>query len=192
MKKLLLSLFALGHIVAMPAWGMDYVNAVANMVTPLLPIAATAYIFRQKNGLMPFKEEYDTAVRNVFNKSFNFVPHIYDKDPRTREVKVWKENNHIRGALIFEKKSPIEATLHYIGVHPDAQGAYVGTQIVKAFEAELAATCPSSSCAITLHSYTKTLGFYKKNGYTCGDRNTCRKEFASTNSVQQQNKENFI
>jgi ribosomal protein S18 acetylase RimI-like enzyme len=187
MKNLNINIFTiLMTFAAMPAWGMDYVSGLAQLAAPLLPVAATAYIFAQRNGLMPFKEEYDSEVRRVFQNSFGVVPALYNENPRPSGIYVWKKNNRIEGVLISKPLSSAETYVDYLGVDKNAQGKGIGNAMLNSLGNRLAATCPSSSCAIVLHSYTKSLGFYKKHGFTCGDFYKCRKEFASTNNSVQE------
>lgn len=166
-KQFFLAIFMTSAVI--PAWGM-YLSSI---------IAEKALSMKSTNGLMAFQAQDDNDARRVLQSAFGRIPAAYlevleKKAPG--EILLWKENDRIEGALILEKRSPVEIYINYLGVHQDSQEKGIGTKMLHALEKEHALACPQSACFITLHSYTKALGFYKKLGFNCGYSEKCTKK----------------
>lgn len=191
MKNIKINILAiLITFAVIPAWGMDYCSRFANLAVPLLPVMATAYIFsaHSKNlnvkpdgVFIPSEEKDKKEIKRIFINTFGFVPPSYHeiKDGGLKG-RIWKHEDRIQGALLFSKKSPTKIYVERLAVDTNNQHHGIGTKMMNALENEFAATCPQSSCTITLHSYEKAITFYEKLGFTCGDLGKCEKVVSST------------
>lgn len=188
MKKIKSTIFAiLMACAAMPAWGMDYFSALTNMAAPLLPALASAYVFtvKPKSSLAPCTNDDLPAIDAICKASFNVDLASYSWFLRAFSVdqypiRVWKENNTVLGSFFYDNESSIKTFIHTFAVKPDAQRGGIGSAMLKDFEKERAAQCPSNTCTLTLISAPSALGFYAKNGFTCDENRYCTKEFLST------------
>lgn len=179
---------------ALPAWGMYLSSVIAENPFTIKP-KNSLMPFEEKNGLIPFEKKYAFESIRVFRNSFGVIPSLYfsvveKKEPG--EVRLWKENNRIEGALILQERSPVETYIHYLAVDNNTQHQGVGTKMLNALEKERASTCPQSTCIITLHSYARALQFYEKKGFTCGHNNKCTKKIPSKNVAPQSIKDILI
>jgi ribosomal protein S18 acetylase RimI-like enzyme len=172
---------------AMPAWGMDYFNAAANLA-PLLPFVASSYIPFIRGMRMakpkrihvpsndphfiPFEEKYAQDVLKVFHNTFGYAPAL---DTNRYQIRIWIDEGEIKGVILFTKQSPSAIYVNYLAVDKKSQRHGIGTKILNALQEELAADYPDS-CCISLQSVASAISFYQKFGFTCNGY-ACKKTF---------------
>lgn len=141
---------------------------------------------KKPNGcLVPCTKEDIPAIKEILRSAFKvshdiIEEHILFYTADGYPVRVWKENNIVKGVLFYSIESTTNIFIHSFAVSPNAQRKGIGSAMLNAFEKEMASKSPSKSCKLTLDSAPSALGFYKKYGFTCNASNFCTRKCIST------------